>query len=100
VGAAGGREERAQARRRVWRADAAGLLRGAVVHCRCCAPEPTAWLGPCPPLPQAEAAAHDAHDFSDDEGPPPFKEQLAAAAKRGQGQRGGKQAATKRGRAR
>lgn len=53
---------------------------------------PGAW----PPLPQAEAHAHDAYDFSDDEGVPPFRQELSAAAKRshaaaagGGGRRGG-----------
>jgi hypothetical protein len=36
----------------------------------------------CPP--QAEAHAHDAYDFSDDEGVPPFRQELSAAAKRSQ----------------
>ncbi|KAL4448164.1 hypothetical protein ABPG75_005383 [Micractinium tetrahymenae] len=45
--------------------------------------------------PQAEVHAHDAYDFSDDEGVPPFREELSAAAKRshaaagGGGRRGG-----------
>ena len=46
---------------------------------------------------QAEMHVHDAYDFSDDEGVPPFREQLSLAAKRSHG--GGKQAAGKRGRA-
>ncbi|KAI7846383.1 hypothetical protein COHA_000094 [Chlorella ohadii] len=47
--------------------------------------------------PQAEMHAHDAYDFSDDEGVPPFREQLSLAAKRSHG--GAKQPAAKRGRA-
>lgn len=41
--------------------------------------------------------AHDAYDFSDDEGVPPFREQLSLAVKRSHG--GAKQPAAKRGRA-
>lgn len=37
---------------------------------------------------QAEAHVHDAYDFSDDEGVPPFREELSAAAKHGQPAKG------------
>lgn len=59
-------------------------------HALLCAPHTCARL-------QAEMHVHDAYDFSDDEGVPPFREQLSLAAKRSHG--GGKQAAGKRGRA-
>lgn len=51
---------------------------------------------------QAEAHAHDAYDFSDEEGVPPFREQLSAAAKRSHAALAadGKQPAAKRGKAR
>jgi len=52
---------------------------------------------PPAPLLQAEAHAQGGWDYSDDEEQPPFKEQLAAAAKRSQG---AQQPAGKRTRAR
>ncbi|EFN56459.1 hypothetical protein CHLNCDRAFT_57676 [Chlorella variabilis] len=51
-------------------------------------------------VPQAEAHAHDAYDFSEEEGVPPFREQLSAAAKRKHAPDGTKQQPAKRGRVR